>query len=320
MLTPFWRSITVTSLCIYSLFATSLEGRDAVSSASKLISLGHTEGKGLGYTQGYTSLDLFLAHPRYEYQIIPLVDLRGHVFNKGRFAGNLGVGLRWFNPYRIWGANLFYDSLSTSRTTYHQIGCGFELLNESWDLRINGYIPVGRRKTPIYKLSYDFSTGFLAKAREQFSMGGFDAELGYHFKTLYYIDYAPQLMDWYIGLGPYFYWGRSSATENAFRATRRDAIGGRLRLTALFLTYFKLEAQTTYDRLFKWTGQVTLSLNIPLDCIWNSCCPDKQIELCVPCDFAKRLFQPIIRNEIIVTHRINRFSTNPLILDPKHSQ
>lgn len=277
---------------------------ESMGPASNCIEVSHTEGKGLGYSQGYTSLDLFLAQPIYEGQLIPFVDLRGHVFNNGRFATNAGLGFRWLNAScrQMWGVNFFYDSLLTHRQPYHQVSLGLEALGETWDVRINGYLPVGRKKTPIYRLSYDFSSGFLAKAREQFAMSGIDVEIGYHFCNM-------QCFDLYAGVSPYLYWGRSQKTENAFRAKRKGVIGGRLRTSSTFLTHCELEGVVAYDSRFKWTGQVTLSLNIPFD--W-SCCFGNQADVYAPC-----WFQPVIRNEMIVIDRINRFSSNPAILDPE---
>ncbi len=286
-----------------------LEGwKDVQNPGSKSILFSHTEGKGLGYSQGYSSLDLFLAQPVCDSQLIPFVDLRGHVFNHGRFATNAGLGLRWLNSCdnRVWGINFFYDSLLSARRPYHQVSFGLETLGETWDLRVNGYLPIGRKKTPIYTLDYDFSSGFLAKAREQFAMGGIDVELGRRFCKMQYFDL-------YAALGPYFYFGRSQKTENAFRATRKDAIGGRLRASAAFLTYFELEGVASYDSRFNWTGQATLSLNIPFDwiCFWN------QAKICAPDRVKEKLFQPVKRNEIIVVDRIQRSSSNPAILDPE---
>lgn len=275
------------------------------------MSLSHTEGKGLGYSQGYNSLDLFLTYPLYNNEIIPLLDLRGHLFNDGKSAANLGLGLRWFNSCynNVWGINAFYDSLRTHHRSYSQVSLGLESLSATWDIRINGYLPVGHKTTPIYRLSYDFTSGFLAKAREQFSMGGIDAEVGYHFLP-------KQCIDIYASIGPYAYWGRSQKTENAFRNTRRDFFGGRLRAWIGFWTYCKLEGVTSYDSRFKWIGQVTFSLNISFDHIcsaWNqTTCYNPYCYT-----LTERLYQPIIRNEIIVVDRINRFSSNPAILDPE---
>jgi hypothetical protein len=302
------KNIFIISIGVYCLILnnTILSGYELIESLdSKCMTISHTEGQGLGYKQGYSSLDLFLAQPIFHSQIIPFADLRGHVFNNGRYAGNAGLGVRWLNSCynKVWGINCYYDSFCTFHLPYHQVGFGLEALGEKWDARINGYLPVGRKKTQIYRLSYDFTSSFLAKVREQFALGGFDAELGYHFCNSCFCDL-------YAGLGPYFYWGRSKETKNAFRKKFREAYGGRLSLAASFWGYFKLEGYTAYDSFFRWTGQATLSLNIPLD-FWNPACA------CIPSLIEDQLFQQVRRNEIIVVERANRFSSNPAILDPE---
>lgn len=279
------------------------------SYAPERIRLGHTEGKGLGYTEGYTSLDIFLSQPFCEGRLVPFVDLRGHVFNDKRYATNAGGGLRWLDERygKVWGVNCYYDALLNSRIPSHQISVGLEALGETWDIRINGYLPVGHQKTPVYVLDYSFTSGFFLKAREQFAMKGLDAEVGYHFCKM-------RCLDVYAGVGPCFYWGSSQKTENAFRKTHRDAFGGRLRLSATFLTYCELEGVTTYDAHFKWTGQATLALKIPFDL---TCSFGNQTVVSASCRLMERLFQPVIRNEIMVIDRIKRYSSNPLILDPE---
>lgn len=284
-----------------------LESSLCSSTDFSCISLSHTEGKGLGYSQGYTSLELFLSHPC-ENQIVPFLDLRGHLFNEGKNAANVGAGIRWMDGCcnRLWGINFFYDTLRTSQLAYNQLGLGLECLGENWDFRINGYLPIGHKNTQIYRLSYDFSSGFLAKAREQFAMGGFDAEIGYR-------SCFCQGTEWYAGLGPYAYWGRSQKTTNAFRSTHKTLVGGRLRASAQFLSYFALEGVTTYDSRFKWGGQVTVSLNLPFD--WF-CSHNRRSDDCGEYCSATAC-RPVFRNEIILVNRINRFSSNPLILDPE---
>lgn len=272
------------------------------------VRLEHTEGKGLGYSLGYTSLDLFMAQPLCDNVLIPFVDLRGHVFNNGRFATNAGLGLRWFDPCceQLWGIHLFYDSHLTRRLPYHQVSLGLEMLGESWEVHFNGYLPVGHKKTNLYFIGYNlFRNGFLCKAKEQFAMGGLDLELGYHFCTM-------QCFDMYLGFGPYFYRGTSEKTKNAFRSTTKNLVGGRFRASVSLMQCLELEGVTTYDTRFKWAGQVILSINLPFD--WN-CGFGTPIN--ESCGLRERFFQPVIRNEIIVIDRINRFSSNPEILDPE---
>lgn len=123
---------------------------------------------------------------------------------------------------------------------------------------MNGYLPVGRTRTPLYAFSYrnPLFEGFLVKGTEQFAMKGLDAEVGYHFCRI-------PCMDLYAGAGPYYYCGRSAATENAFRKVYKCLVGGRLRVCASFLNYVTLEGSTTYDSRFNWGGQVFLAVHLP---------------------------------------------------------
>lgn len=293
-----------------SLVFTSLEALDPSTiffPSPQTASISHTEGKGLGYTQGYTSLDLFITQPIPQTQFVPFFDFQGHLFNKGknRWATNAGFGLRWLNPCsnQIWGINSYYDTLSNSRRCYHQFGLGLEFLSNTWEVRLNGYFPGGRKKTNIYLIKYDFTSGFRLKVRKQFAMNGVDAEVGCR------LDDIP-CINLYAGIGPYVFWGNNSKTKNAFRSTQKHIVGGRLRATAQFFTFFELEGQTTYDSRFKWTGQVTLALNVPFDL--NQCFGKSAS---IPHN--ENLFQRVIRNDMIVVDKFYRISTNPLVLDPK---
>lgn len=266
------------------------------------LNVSHTEGKGLGYSEGYTSLEFIGAFNRESF--VPFVELNGHVFNNGHFASNVGVGLRWLDLSctTIWGANFFYDTFLLKRLPGHQVSFGLELLTENWDFSMNGYLPVGKKKTNIYTLSYDFSNGFLAKAREQLAMGGIDLEAGYH-------CYCSDLFDLYAALGPYFYWGKTKETKNAFRAVRKEAYGGRVRASAVIQRWIELEGVASYDSRFKWSGQATISLNL-LE-LWNACSATSS------CCLQDKLMQPVRRHEMMVIDTVHRFSTNPLILDPE---
>lgn len=81
---------------------------------------------------------------------------------------NLGVGFRWLHwspfpvePQRITGFSFWTDGTSTeSGNFFPQIGLSFESLGDRWDLRINGYIPVGQKSqlgsfTPTGNIGYD---------------------------------------------------------------------------------------------------------------------------------------------------------------------
>ncbi len=116
--------------------------------APEHISVGHIKGKGLGYSKGYSSLDLFLSQPFSQEQLVPLLDLRGHIFNDGKYAANGGLGFRYLSERfkQVWGINVMYDYLQTSRHPYNQVGGGVEALGKKWNARINLYVPVGKKE------------------------------------------------------------------------------------------------------------------------------------------------------------------------------
>lgn len=280
-------------------------------------SLSHVEGTGLGYSIGYSSLDLFLSKSFVEKNVISFLDLRGHLFNNSMYAGNVGAGVRYLNPYlnQIWGTYISYDYFKNNRNFYNQVGMGVEMVSDKWDCHFNVYLPVGKTKKNIYRFQYgfledlkneDFSRlEFGLKAREQFALNGVDALFGYRFCNLRYVDL-------HVSAGPYYYWGRSARTQNAFAAKHQSMLGGRVVVEMVFQKYIALSGVATYDSMFKWRGQGAITLNIPFDVIFKSWQPG-----CASCNLKDRLYDSLQRNEIIVVDYLNRKTNDPRVLDPE---
>ena len=53
----------------------------------------HIESGGIGYKNGYTTIEAFLSPDPNEWIATPFLDARAHVFNNGKWAANAGVGL-----------------------------------------------------------------------------------------------------------------------------------------------------------------------------------------------------------------------------------
>ncbi|MFS8563224.1 MAG: inverse autotransporter beta domain-containing protein [Rhabdochlamydiaceae bacterium] len=104
----------------------------------------HIESGGVGYNQGYSTIE-FIGNQNWD-KFELLLNLRGHVFNNGRLAGNAGFGLR--KPFKseryLFGLNAFYDVRNTTNLTAQQIGVGAEFLSAHADMRVNGYIPFSK--------------------------------------------------------------------------------------------------------------------------------------------------------------------------------
>lgn len=285
------------------------------------ISLRHVEGSGLGYAIGYSSLDLFLSKSLNNRRFVPFLDLRGHIFNNGKYAGNAGLGLRYLNCRleQIWGVYLGYDYLQHIQRyphpSYHQVGGGLEIIGKKWDFHLNAYVPVGDKKTNIYRFKYRFyeelKRGDLShfklglKAREQLALNGIDTLLGYRFCNICHTDL-------HISAGPYYYWGRTAKTTNVFTKKRESSWGGRMVFDIIFSKYISIGADVTYDTIFKWRSQGMICLNIPFSFFRN--CRSR----CAPRSLKGSLYNHIERNEIIAVDCLNRYSNNPNILDPEY--
>ena len=203
--------------------------------------------KGVGYTSGYSTLELCLA-PKLN-MWFPFIDARGHVFDNGKLAANAGVGLRYMALSRMWGINAYYDYRNTTHQHYNQVAMGLESLGKNWDVRVNGYLPVGWKQSPFYHISsYGFAgNSYLLQYDQEFALKGANAEAGWH------VDYFKEVPI-YFAAGPYYLTGSKETTW-----------GGELRTSAEFFhRYLRLEANVSYDHLFKWIGQAQIGINIPL--------------------------------------------------------
>lgn len=255
----------------------------------------HIEGNGIGYNQGYTSLDSFLTFldPADEYWI-PFIDLRGHIFNNGKPAANAGVGVRYIAS-QVWGINAYYDYRKTSRYRYNQASLGFECLGRIWDFRLNGYLPVGNTKSSFSHPSFhDFRGHHLILSRKrEFAMKGANAEVGFHMTKIKDIPF-------YFAVGPYYLNGQG-----------KHAWGGQARVAIDLLEYVRIEGNTSYDQIFKEIFQGQLSLIIPFGPRKNvekrkrSC--SKELALWT------RATQRVDRNEIIPVDKKRRKS---VAIDP----
>lgn len=209
----------------------------------------HIEANGVGYNQGYTTLEGFVTPIEpWKDRWVPFLDLRGHLFNNGKPAANAGFGLRYLASSRVWGGNAYWDYRDTVHQHYNQVSLGFESLGEIWDFRLNGYLPVGDKRSPHFKRRFNRCTGqFSHSSRKfEFSMKGVNAEVGAHVNNIKDVPF-------YFAAGPYYLEGQGKV-----------AWGGELRATVDLLGHLRLEANTSYDTVFHWIGQGQIGLVFPL--------------------------------------------------------
>jgi hypothetical protein len=267
---------------------------------SSQVKLKHLEYQGIGFNQGYTSLEIFLANSNTSYEPNTFfLDLRGHVFNDGYTALNAGLGWRYLfdSLCNAFGLNAYYDFRKTKHKKYNQVGVGIEYLMPSWEFRANGYFPIGSHYSRFFDLQFDHFEGnqFFVSRKHEFAMTGADAEAGWHF-------YKEKNFDLFAAIGPYYFKGKLGSA----------AIGGKIRLEARITRYLTLEIGDSYDQVFHNRFHAEASLNFPFGPKTrvnpSSCCScDDQIAL------QQWLHDAPYRNEIIVADTQKKTSAG---LDP----
>ena len=273
------------------------------------IDIKHVEGKGVGYNQGYTSLDAFFTSLFWE-RYIPFFDVRAHVFNNGKWAANAGLGARYiFDPcHWMVGGNVYYDYRATKHGHYNQISVGLEAFYDRYEAHLNGYLPVGQKrhltKQQIESVTFKGFSGNYILQNENYknsnegAMKGFNTELGMHLAGNR-IQY-----DLYFGVGPYYYDVSSG----------KHAWGGKARLKAELAKYLFLELSNSYDRIFHNRVQGTVNLNFPFG---SKICYEQKSERSCPNVMDWQAVLPVERQEIIVVSKFKKDKTiDPVAIDP----
>lgn len=208
--------------------------------------LRHIEANGIGYTEGYSTAELFLSSP-YSEDYRPFIDVRGHVFNNGKCAFNIGGGYRTRWDKRIYGWNIYYDWRNTSRVRYNQVGMGLEALGITWDFRVNGYVPVGATKSSWYHPIFDKFQGnqLYVNRKREFAMYGCNAEVAGRFPVGLGFEVVP-------AIGPYYFTNQG-----------KNAVGGQFRFMAKYKDYVSLEGTVSYDTVFRDIYQGQIAIHFP---------------------------------------------------------
>jgi hypothetical protein len=252
--------------------------------------LRHIENGGIGYKEGYTTLEMFFFSDPSQSEVTSFLDARGHVFNNGKFAANLGGGLRTLWENRVYGLNTYYDYRDADRLSSHQIGVGLETFGELFDFRINGYLPIGKKISKAYDTSFGaFSGNFmLVSQKYQSAMKGINAECGFHFGK-------SKSFDFYGSAGPYYFVGEVA----------RATWGGKATIACTYKDLLTLELSDSYDRSFhnKFQAQISLSFSFGGP-------RSKVNEQGLTCSMANmlndRMVQSVKRQEIIVNDKTRK--------------
>ena len=236
-------------------------------------------GNFIGFKKGYSELGIFAAAAN---RANTHIFFDGREFNlaKDRWAGSLGLGFRiplCCCSY-ILGANVYYDYLQAKLShcseesrcrnrAFNRVGVGVEFLSSCFDLRINGYIPVGKRERMGEPLEIVFFDGLHAELRHGKVLNwGIDAEIGIPI-------FQNNQFSSYLAVGGYYYAHMRS----------KHIYGPQARLELWWQRYVSVELWYSYDQRYQSQYLGKVFFNIPLEELCNCFCG----EVC--CDSLKKL-------------------------------
>lgn len=264
--------------------------------------LSTTQGNGIGYKKGYSTLAAFVMPATYQCKsLYPFLDVRAHGFNNLKLALNAGLGIRYLTP-SIWivGANAYYDNRQGSHrgfsqvgNPFQQVGVGFEALSPFLDFRLNIYLPVGKKVWKFRQITYNDGQGILPiiHKKQQSTMKGINLEMG---GTVGRWNIC-ECLDWssYLAGGPYYLDQEKGSGR----------WGGQLRLTSIFARYYLFELRGSYDHVTKGTFQVKAGVEFPLfpktSIKGKRDCVEPCYQNSIWASLREMLSQPVMRSEII---------------------
>jgi len=183
---------------------------------------------------------------------------------------NLGGGFRHFlsGANVVVGTNAYYDYWDTGFVGFEQFGTGIEVLGPNWELRSNGYIPLGKRRHRIGpSIGFVVGNDILRRKFFQGSLGGFDIEYG---RLLWTGDNSAVK-----GFGgTYFYEGKGSEDGFGVRARGELKLGSATSLnvslqndpifdtTAMFGLEFTFPERNRYQPSFPQSAYNRLSARV----------------------------------------------------------
>jgi hypothetical protein len=266
----------------------SEEECELVNPPSFRFTTSHREANGIGYDQGYTSFAMFCAFTSIK-NWHPFFDVRLHMFNDWKAAANAGFGVR-YQPdslKAIFGLNGFFDFRHANHSTFEQLGGGLEILGTKWEGRANCYFPIINSNN-LYEDSFIGFTGHEALfiVKRELAFKGFDVSVGRTWLQKQYFTLSSTL-------GGYMF----------FADFDKRAKGGLFKMKAELSRYVSVEAQTSYDSLFKGIVQGQVGFNLPFG---KKIKARKQGLSCKSAlALANRIAESVDRFEIIVTDHHN---------------
>lgn len=170
-------------VCVGAMFAVTLATAARASESEPAKWQAHIDFEGKpGTKRNLGEADLFLPLAQ-DARTLLFGNVRTRFDGDGGREGNFGLGVRHMLD-QGWNLGL-YSYFDRRRSDYgnyfSQVTVGGEALSLDWDLRVNGYLPVGQRSHQVDSLNTATVSGtsVIFRGGEERSLGGFDAEAGW---------------------------------------------------------------------------------------------------------------------------------------------
>lgn len=187
------------------------------------VSIIHSTGDGVGYRNGFTSLESFVPLFGSEGSSLIFADARALFDSDGVRGANLGVGRRLVidDEGSVLGMHVYYDQRDLGRNHFRQISPGLSLNTETWELNLNGYLttPFDERQAVPNR----FGGNHLFVDRFETAMSGVDAELGIPLPVTETERFNPKVF-----AGWYGFYADHRPSVNGFRARLNASVSDRL--------------------------------------------------------------------------------------------
>ncbi|MDQ0350060.1 inverse autotransporter beta domain-containing protein [Ancylobacter vacuolatus] len=212
--------------------------------------------------EGFGSFDLFLPMLGDTDRLL-FLDARASFGSEQEIEqGSVGLGYRFRHENGwVYGINGYFDYLNSQYDNdFTQFGLGVEALSQDWELRANGYLPVGDLEAALASANAALiEAGRLVfRAGEETALQGFDGEIGYRLPFLTPDDLTQIKLFaggyWYTGEGVEDVPGVSARVEVSRAGL--PAFGNGSRLTLI--------AGLTYDEQYDTQGIFLARLRVPL--------------------------------------------------------
>lgn len=257
----------------------------------------HTELDGIGYNQGYTSLDGFI-DLAYSENFLSFADLRLHILNNGDLATNVGFGVRQkLDAGWVWGANLFMDyrnqaDFDFDSHKFYQAGFGLEFFIHEWDIRFNAYLPTGQSYAEDVHFHSFQGRNLRTLIRTALAMPGAELDIGRSLGGWKKVDF-------YGALTPYFYLGKKKGTVDY----GDDTAGIKGRVVAQIYDNVGLTVGASVDSVFDCNLLVELAVRFPRK---EAIAGMGKSPFAGGVSPANRMGQRVQRNDLIVLQEGNR--------------